>query len=222
LLGRSFFPLAAACSLVWIVLTASSLTCGLVTLALGGVLYGGLAIVYLKAIRQQPVSLADVFGYIGPSFVALMLVWIVAELGSALGLLVCLVPGIYLKVAWAFAVPLAAERRLAVWPALELSRRVVSRQFLRMAVLMVIAYLPVLVLTVYQALTFSAYLNADYASPTGLDWTKLLSEWQKVMEPMAKLGLQRQLVLLFNLPFAYAVLLTAYEDLFGTGRPGPN
>jgi hypothetical protein len=35
----------------------------------------------------------------------------------------------------------------------------------------------------------------------------------------AKLELQRQFVLLFNLPFAYAVLMQAYEDIFGLRHP---
>jgi len=35
-----------------------------------------------------------------------------------------------------------------------------------------------------------------------------------------RLGLQRELVLLLNLPFAWTALMVAYEDLFGAGRPG--
>ena len=56
-------------------------------------------------------------------------------LGFAVGLLtlagfgvaLCIVPGIYLSVAWIFAVPLVIDKKTGVWEAMEFSRKVVYR-----------------------------------------------------------------------------------------------
>ena len=42
------------------------------------------------------------------------------------GLLCCVVPGIYLFVAWWFALPLVIDKRLEFWPAMRLSRKIIT------------------------------------------------------------------------------------------------
>jgi hypothetical protein len=219
LLMQHLFLIFGAASLVWMMMVGSSLACGLVTLVIGGALYGGLMVLYLKLLRQQPASVTDIFSGFGPWFVQLMFVWVVSQVASGVGMF-CLLPGIYLKVVWAFGLALAADRRMEFWPALELSRRIVSKHWFHLAALMGIAYLPFIVATVYTAAQSSSYVLAHYGSPgVGLDWSKLFKEFDQVMRFSAKLELQRQFVLLFNLPFAYAVLMQAYEDIFGPRRP---
>jgi len=41
----------------------------------------------------------------------------------------CIIQGIYLTVAWYFAIPLVIDRNLDFWPALQLSRRLVSKHW---------------------------------------------------------------------------------------------
>ena len=57
------------------------------------------------------------------SFLQLMLVSVVAGLLIALGLALCVIPGIYLSVAWSFAVPLVIDKQLGFWEALSFDPR---------------------------------------------------------------------------------------------------
>jgi len=219
LLRRHFVVLFTAATLVWMMMLGSVFACGLITLVIGGALHGGLVVLYLKALRQQPASVLNVFSGFGPWFVHLMLVWVVSQVASGLGM-ICLVPGIYLKVVWVFGLALAADRRMEFWPALELSRRMVSKHWFQVAALLAIAYLPFIVAWLYTAVQSSLYILDHYGGMgAAVDWSRLFKEFNQVARFNAKLELQRQFVLLFNLPFAYAVLLRAYEDIFGARRP---
>jgi uncharacterized membrane protein len=46
-----------------------------------------------------------------------------------LAFLFCVLPSIYLSVAWTFAMPLVIDRGLGFWQAMELSRRVVTKHW---------------------------------------------------------------------------------------------
>jgi uncharacterized membrane protein len=48
---------------------------------------------------------------------------------AALGLLVILIPVIYLAVSWMFALPLIIDRQMNFWAAMSVSRKVVSRHW---------------------------------------------------------------------------------------------
>jgi hypothetical protein len=96
-----------------------------------GPLWAGIYLLLLKLIRGQSAALSDVFvGFTdGATFVQLMLLGVVIQILSLVGLLLCLAPGIYLIVAWVFAWPLAIDRRMDFWPAMELSRKTVHKQW---------------------------------------------------------------------------------------------
>jgi hypothetical protein len=88
--------------LVWLLMVGSSLACGLVTFVIGGALHGGLMVLYLKLLREQPASVTDVFACFGPWFVQLMFVWVVSQVASGLGMF-CLLPQFsrsYLRCSW--------------------------------------------------------------------------------------------------------------------------
>lgn len=102
---------------------------GIIGLILGGPMMGGLAGLYLKKIRGQSATFGDAFVGFSIAFVPLMLLFIVKSMLTLLGFLLCIVPGIYLGVSWIFAVALVFDKRLDFWPALELSRKVVSRHW---------------------------------------------------------------------------------------------
>ena len=44
---------------------------------------------------------------------------------TSLGLLLCILPGIYLAVGYVFALPLVIDKKMEFWTAMEVSRRVV-------------------------------------------------------------------------------------------------
>lgn len=106
-------------------------------LILGGPMMGGLFALYLKRIRGQPATFGDAFAGFS-LFVPLMLAQIVSGLLTGLGLLLCVLPGIYLGVSWVFVLPLVMDKRLEFWPAMELSRKVVSRHWWQMFGLLIL------------------------------------------------------------------------------------
>ncbi len=109
----------------------------LIGLILGGPMMGGLFALYLKRIRGQPATFGDAF--VGFSvFLPLMLAQIVSGLLTGLGLLLCILPGIYLGVSWVFTLPLVMDKRLDFWPAMELSRKVVTRHWWQMFGLLIL------------------------------------------------------------------------------------
>ena len=105
----------------------------------GGALMGGLFAFNLKLIRGQPASFADAFSGFGKAFGALTTTNIVVTLLVYLGLALCLIPGIYLEIAWVFAIPLVIDKKLGFWEAMELSRKVVKKNWWMVFALVLLA-----------------------------------------------------------------------------------
>jgi len=55
-----------------------------------------------------------------------------------LGVALCVIPGIYLWVAWTFALPLVIDKRMGFWDAMELSRKKIHEHWWNMAWLLLI------------------------------------------------------------------------------------
>jgi len=221
LLGRHFFLLVGSCAVVWMILTASALaTCvgGLLSLVMTGALQGGLMLVYVRLMREQPVSISTVFSGFGPLFIPLMLIAIVTQLLSQIGLMFCLLPGLFLKVIWAFALPLAADRGLGFWPALELSRRTVLRHFVKVAALLFVAFLPLIVFELYVGWRTAMFFLETLGPASAWTLDTLAAKQEEIGKFLFTLTLEQQFVVLLSMPFGYAALLQAYEDLFGSRR----
>jgi hypothetical protein len=102
------------------------------------VLSAGLFKYYLNLIRGENAGVGEAFSGFGPSIGQLLLLGLVQFFLVMIGYLLCLIPGIYLAIAWYFAVPLVIDKRLGFWEALELSRKMVSKHwFLVFAFLLV-------------------------------------------------------------------------------------
>jgi hypothetical protein len=93
------------------------------------VMLGGLYLVFLRRLRGEPADIGLAFaGFSGSLFVPLLLAGVIASSLSFVGLILCVVPGVYLIVCWAMYAPLLiADKGLDFWQALECSRRVVTR-----------------------------------------------------------------------------------------------
>ena len=94
-----------------------------------GPVYGGLYWLFFKLMRGQKAEFGDLFAGFSLAFLQLFLLGLVQGLLISVGILLCLLPGIYLSVAWTFALPLAMDKRMDFWPAMELSRKVVHRHW---------------------------------------------------------------------------------------------
>jgi hypothetical protein len=86
-----------------------------------------------KIIRNQPATFQDFFEgfqYITPLF----LVGLVGGLLTFVGVLLCIVPGLYLAMGYMFASFIVVTYRLDFWPALETSRKAVTANLATMIV----------------------------------------------------------------------------------------
>src|ERR1051326_3344915 len=148
LVTSNFALLVGASAVVW-ALSLISQVIPFASLLLGGPLFGGLCLVFLRRIRSQPAEISGVFDGFRIAFLQLMLASVVSQILATLGLFCCLIlPGIYLVVAWVFCLPLAADKRLEFWAAMELSRKVVTRVWFEMLVLLLIVLLPFVLFTI--------------------------------------------------------------------------
>lgn len=131
------------------------------SLVLTGVFYGGLYFYYLGVMRGEPRELGDAFAGFTRALAPLALAnllqvaltvgllllllapWVLyfifafrdgGEPGplAFVGVGLCTLPVLYLSVAWTFAYALVIDRGLGPWTALEVSRRVVTRQWFRL------------------------------------------------------------------------------------------
>lgn len=216
LLMRHFGLIAGACAVVWgILFVAQMLTCvgPVVRLVLTGPLYAGMSLVVLRLVRGQPTRIGDVFSFFGPAFVQFMLLGIVVEVATAIGGLLCVLPGLLLQVLWIFAYVAAADRPQGFWEAMETSRRAVLPRFLPMLALLALAWLPVLVFTIYTMFQGVSYAFDLFSGGSGFSYDRAkIEEFARYYAPLT---LQQTVVVLLNMPFALAVTVQAYEDILG-------
>ena len=151
------------------------------------------------------------------------MVGMVTSVLTRAGFLFCIVPWIYLTVAWVFSVPLAAEKNLPFWPAMELSRRAVSRVWFSMCLLMLIAFLPTLIMhaitEVKIFIAMTGFIREEKFSTLQPTLNQLFPKMQELLRKTAEQTMTWALitkgVLLVNLPFALCALMQAYDELFG-------
>jgi hypothetical protein len=93
------------------------------------VLMAGLVKYFLKLVRGEPADIGDAFSGFGPMIGQLVLLGLVMNLLMLLGYVLCILPGIFLQVAWLFAMPLVIDRQMNFWAAMELSRKRVCRHW---------------------------------------------------------------------------------------------
>jgi uncharacterized membrane protein len=109
---------------VSIVLAASILTAPIYI-----VLIAGLYKYFLNLIRGQSATVGDAFSGFGPSLGQLILLGLVQSVLVLIGYALCIIPGLYLNVAWLFAVPLVIDKRMGFWDAMELSRKMINKHW---------------------------------------------------------------------------------------------
>jgi uncharacterized membrane protein len=128
-------------------------------------LYIGMFRFNLSCIRNQSVTISDIFrGFdlFGPSlalaFVHTLLVF--------LGICLCILPGIYLSIAWVFSLMILADKKYGFWESMEISRQVITANwgwmFLLLLVSGLIGFLGILgcVVGVFITVPFSALMLA--------------------------------------------------------------
>jgi hypothetical protein len=128
----------------------------------GTVLIGGLDYMFLRRIRGEVVQIGDVFDGFNIAFLHLALAGLVKWLLTSLGFVLCILPGIYLAVAYVFALPLVIDKRMEFWPAMEVSRQVVHRHW--WSVLGLVIVLAIVALAGFLACCVGALISVPVAS----------------------------------------------------------
>jgi uncharacterized membrane protein len=93
------------------------------------VFIAGLYMYFLKLIRGQSPTVGDAFSGFGPSLGQLILLGLVQSVLILVAYAFCVLPGLYLNVAWYFAIPLVIDRQIGFWDAMELSRKMVTKHW---------------------------------------------------------------------------------------------
>jgi len=93
-----------------------------------GPLEGGLFLYFLKKIRGEKTTIETVFCGFSHRFLHLFLAAFVTTLLTWIGFFLVL-PGIYLLIAWAFTVPLVADKQIDFWSAMEMSRKIITKHW---------------------------------------------------------------------------------------------
>ncbi len=114
---------------------------GLVAIFINPVLLGGLAYTFTRRIRGETPTVGDAFCGFNVAFLQLGLAGLVSALLICIGMLLCLLPGIYLAVGYTFALPLVIDKKLDFWAAMEVSRRLVHKRWWAIFGLLIVLFL---------------------------------------------------------------------------------
>ena len=106
----------------------SQLGSQLVSIVVMGPMGAGLFIMALRRSVNADISAGMVLNYFG-KIVPILLTTILMYIMIIIGLILFILPGIYLAVGYYMAIPLVVEKNLGPWAALEASRKAVSKRW---------------------------------------------------------------------------------------------
>lgn len=99
------------------------------SLIIGPPLNAGIFLVANKIRKNEPYTFNNFFDGFKSHFGSLIVLGLVSGILTGIGVVFCILPGIYLGVAWSLAVPMVLFVKPEFWDAMEASRKVVSKQF---------------------------------------------------------------------------------------------
>jgi len=115
------------------------LTCGLASFVFG-VLTAGYTVMGLKRLRGETPVVQDAFAGF-QMFGQLFLLWLVMMFSIMIGFVLCILPGLYLMLAFSLATPLVVDRRMGFWEALKTSVGVFNQNLGPMLLVTLLLYL---------------------------------------------------------------------------------
>ncbi|WEJ71339.1 MULTISPECIES: hypothetical protein [unclassified Pseudomonas] len=106
------------------------LVVGVIAGAVGYPFLAGINMLGIRRAADQPVSFNEMFSHFG-LFIPLLITGLIMTVLIYLGMLLLVLPGIYLSIAYILAIPLAVERKLSPWQALEASRKAITQHWFK-------------------------------------------------------------------------------------------
>jgi len=223
-LGANFGFIVVAVFVVWalnLMMAFIPFIGGIVHLLLSGVLMAGLYVACLKRMRGDSAGVEDVFSGFKLNWPQLMVTSLVSKILIQFGLVLCVLPGLYLMVAWIFALPLVLDKKLEFWSAMELSRKVVTRVWIPMFLLLALVFIPMILAQGYAMAKVYNFIM-ELLQESNYDPARILRNLQAQTTALVamslKVALVTQVTLLLNLIFGFGVLVRAYENLFGARK----
>ena len=125
-----FFGLLGVVSDNPMLAAVAELVIGIFASALAYPFLAGINMIGIRRAADQPISFNDVFSHFGRT-VPLMITAILTMLLIYVGMLLLIIPGFYLAIAYMLAIPLVVERGLSPWQALEASRKAISQHWFK-------------------------------------------------------------------------------------------
>jgi len=95
----------------------------------------GIMMMAIKHSRGEAVDFKSVFDYFYMTG-KLALAGVIIYIFTVIGIMLLILPGIYVSVAYAFTIPLIVDKNMDVWDAMELSRKTVTKHWFKVAGLM--------------------------------------------------------------------------------------
>jgi hypothetical protein len=190
----------------------------IIYLCISGVIMGGFYLACLRRMRGETVSPTEVFAGFKIAFVPLLLTGLISALLTEVSICFCILPAIYLFIAWIFALPLVADKKLFFWSAMELSRKIVTRVWFEVFALVIIAFLPMVIFQVFNMIQTGNFVFNLYAQANH-NWQQLAQDIPNHTDELRnltiKMTLAGQVALLITLFYSVGALMRAYENLFG-------
>lgn len=188
-----------------------------IIILVAGLLNTGFFIVVFKLLRHQETTFNDFLrGFRNRNFLSLFLVGLVnylplflvgfLALRISIGVKVLLLlPGIYLTVAYTFALPLVLEKKMNFWNAMERSRKIISKNwfafFAFFIVLVLINLIGPLLLVIGSIFCFMIGFSGGAGTTAAI-------------LPIATM-LLGPVVVSVTIPFSFCVIAAAYADIVG-------
>ena len=90
----------------------------------------GITLLGIKQARGEDIEIPSIFNYY-PLLIPIILSYFAMNLLIVIGLMLLVIPGIYLAVSYTFTYALIVDKGLGVWEAMELSRKTVTSQWFK-------------------------------------------------------------------------------------------
>ena len=126
---------------------AQSMLSGFLLIPLTAPLFAGVYMLCIRRIGGESTRLSEIFNYFR-FLPTLVLISIMITVLTYAGLFLLILPGIYLTVAYAFAVPLMLDKGLSPWESLEASRKAVTHRWFSVFGTAIVVYLLGILLTI--------------------------------------------------------------------------
>jgi uncharacterized membrane protein len=194
---------------------------GLISLIIDGALAGGLCYVFIRTIRKESVSIGDIFAGFRFAFPALLMGHALTWFISNVGLVFCIIPGVYFFVAWTFTEALIIDKELDFWSAMSIGRQAVTQNFFSIVGLLTLCFLPQLIYWLYMYAEMFKILYPLMPQPPEvisiadmLSISETMAKDEEVASKITSLGFGLQLVKAVTIPIVMAATMHAYESLF--------